>query len=328
VPAQTLSTKTRGPRLIADIGGTNARFAVADGGRIDHLRVLPTGHYPTLQAAAQAFLSDLPAGVRVTSAAFDVAGPVTGDHVQLTNSGWSFSITQVMAELGLADVQVFNDFAAAAMGIPRLTPADYLQVGGGQRVEHGPIAVIGPGTGLGVGSLVFADSRWIVVPGEGGHSTMPAATREESRILDVLRDRWGHVSAERVLSGQGLENLYEAIAEIKGLAIRHLEDTEITASALSGKDADCEHVLDLFCTMLGTVAGNLAITLGATGGVFLIGGILPRFPERFAASGFRARFESKGRLSEYLRTIPTYLVTHENPAMLGLASLDLSGDPA
>ena len=312
---------TKPAKLIADIGGTNARFAVAQDGRVEHLAVLPTGQYKTMQDAARAFLGGLPAGIAVARGVLDIAGPVTGDRVQLTNSGWSFSIEAARRELGFEELKVVNDFAAAALGIPRLQSAEYVQVGGGTPVPHGPIGVIGPGTGLGVAGLVFADTRWVVLPGEGGHATMPAATREEAAILDLLRDRYGHASAERVLSGHGLQNLHMALATLRGETPAPLTDHEITAAALAGSDALCGHVLDLFCDMLGTVAGNLAITLGAAGGVFLIGGILPRFADRFAASGFRARFESKGRLGDYMRAIPTFLVTHENPALLGLAGL-------
>jgi len=313
--------------LIADIGGTNARFAVARDGRFDHLRVLPTGGFPSMQAAAREYLAGLPGDLKVTRAALDIAGPVSGDVVGLTNMSWSFSIAAARDELGLTELRVLNDFAATALGIPHLEPGDYMTVGGGTRVAHGTIAVIGPGTGLGVASLVHGTEGWVVVPGEGGHSTMPPATREESRILDLLRDRFGHVSAERVLSGQGIQNLYEAVCILSGQPSRGLSDREITAAALAGEDAICEQVLDLFCAMLGTVAGNLAMTLGASGGAFITGGILPRFAQRFAASEFRNRFESKGRLSGFLQSIPTYLVTHSNPALVGLASLGPTASP-
>ena len=313
---------TKPARLIADIGGTNARFAVARDGRVEHLAVLPTGQYKTMQDVARAFLAGLPPGFAITRGVLDIAGPVTGDRVQLTNSGWSFSIEAARRELGFDELKVVNDFAAAALGIPLLKTGEFLPVGGGTHQPRGPIGVIGPGTGLGVAGLVHSEDRWVVLPGEGGHATMPAATREEGAILDLLRDRYGHVSAERVLSGHGLQNLHFALARLAGAEVPALTDHEITARALDGSDALCGRVLDVFCEMLGTVAGNLAITFGASGGVFLIGGILPRFADRFAASGFRARFESKGRLAAYMRAIPTYLVTHENPALLGLAGLD------
>ena len=309
-------------KLIADIGGTNARFALARDGRVQHLTVLPTGDYKTLQDAARAFLATLPPGTAVTRGAIDMAGPVIGDRVSLTNSGWTFSIAEAKAALGFTELRVVNDFAAAALGIPLLAASEYVKVGGGTPVAHGPIGVIGPGTGLGVAALTYTTDRWAVLPGEGGHATLPAATREEGAIIDILRDRYGHVSAERALSGHGLQNLHQALAQLTGVTAEPLSDHAITAGALDGSDALCGRALDLFCDMLGTVAGNLAITLGATGGVFLIGGILPRFAERLARSGFRARFESKGRFADYMRAIPTFLVTHENPALLGLAALE------
>jgi glucokinase len=310
-----------GAKLIADIGGTNARFALARDGRVEGLRVLRTGDYPTVQVAARAFLAGVPDAGEVRRGAFDIAGPVVGGHARLTNNAWSFKVAEVRAELGMDDLQVLNDFAAAALGIPQLQPSDSIQIGGGQREEHGPIGVIGPGTGLGVGGLVHSERGWVVIPGEGGHATMPAATADEGRLLDILRERFGHVSAERVLSGQGIENLYEAVRVAAGRPGRRLAASEVTKGALDGSDPDCGRALDLFCAMLGTVAGNLALTLGASGGVFLIGGILPRFTARFAASGFRARFEAKGRLADFLRPIPTFLVTHDNPALLGLAAM-------
>jgi glucokinase len=308
-------------KLIADIGGTNARFALARGGTIEGLKVLPTHGYKTLADAARAYLAEMPDAASVKRGAFDMAGPVVGGHAQLTNGGWAFVIEELRRELGFDDLKVVNDFAAAALGIPHLEPSDVIQIGAGTREEFGPIGVVGPGTGLGVGGLVHSAQGWVVIPGEGGHVTMGAASEEEARLLAILRGKFGHVSAERVLSGQGIENLYDAVREEAGRPGPHRPASEITPAALSGADADASRALDIFCAMLGTIAGNLALTLGATGGVYLIGGILPRFPDRFAASGFRARFEDKGRLAPYLRPIPTYLVTHENPALPGLAGM-------
>jgi glucokinase len=307
--------------MIADIGGTNARFGIARAGQISHVRVLRTADFPTMQDAARAFLEGLPPDIHVTEALLDMAGPVVGDHAQLTNNAWAFSIPAARTELGLRRLRVLNDFAAAALGIPMLPREDFRQIGGGEPEPEGAIGVIGPGTGLGVAGLVRAEGRWQVIPGEGGHVTVPAASEEETRIIDHLRARFGHVSAERVISGQGIENLYEAAEALAGRPGRHRAAAEITKAGIDGSDASAARALDLFCDMLGTVAGNLALTLGASGGIYLVGGILPRIGDRLAASGFRARFEAKGRLSDYLRPKPTYLVAHENPAMLGLASV-------
>ncbi|MBV9756421.1 MAG: glucokinase, partial [Alphaproteobacteria bacterium] len=226
---------------------------------------------------------------------------------------------------GLAELLVLNDFAAASMAIPFFTAADLMPIGGGPAVAGGPIVMVGPGTGLGMATLVPAAGGWMQLASEGGHATMAAADDEESRILDLLRGWHGHVSAERVLSGQGLTHLYEAICHLAGQAPGSREPADITAGGLAGSDPAAARALDLFCAMLGTVAGNLALTLCATGGTYLAGGILPRFKERLAASAFRQRFEAKGRLAAYLATIPTWLVTHQFPAFLGLANLDAFG---
>ena len=309
-------------RLIGDIGGTNARFAIGQDGRFDHLRILHTGDYPSLAEAMRTYLADLPGVLRPALAAIAVAGPVSGDHVALTNQNWSFSIVETGAELGLAELLVLNDFAAASMAIPFLTPADVMPIGGGAPVAGGPIVMVGPGTGLGMAALIPAPDGWLQLASEGGHATMPATDEEESRILDLLRGWHGHISAERVLSGQGLTHLYEAICHLAGQPAASLDPADITAAGLAGADPLAGRALDLFCAILGTVTGNLALTLCATGGAYIAGGILPRFKERLATSEFRRRFEAKGRLATYLATIPTWLVTHQFPAFLGLANLD------
>lgn len=308
-------------RLIADIGGTNARFAIAEKGRFDHLRILHTGDYPSLGEAARDYLAGLPARFEPVQAAFAIAGPVAGDHVALTNQNWSFSIAELTLELGLNELLVINDFAAQAMAIPYLEPADLAQIGPGEPVASGVIAIMGPGTGFGMSGLVPVPEGWLQLSSEGGHATMPPATAEEARILDVLRARYGHVSIERALSGHGLTNLYEAVCHLAGVTARTLEPGEVTAAALAGTDGLCARAIDLFCAMLGTVGGDLALTLCSTGGLYIGGGIVPRFTDYFAASEFRQRFEEKGRLNPYLEAIPTYLILHPSPALLGLANL-------
>lgn len=310
-----------GPRLIGDIGGTNARFAIAQDGAFSYMRATRTAEHPSLLAAIRAYLSTLPAGLAPCEACLAIAGPIAEDTISLTNQAWSFSVSGMKTELGLAQMLVLNDFAATALAIPFLRPQDRLQIGPGMPVAKGPVAAIGPGTGLGVASLVPTPQGWLQLPGEGGHVTMCAATAEESRILDLLRDRFGHVSAERVLSGEGLVNLHQALCALRGEPPRPLTPSDVTEDALSGRDPDAVRALDLFCAMLGTVAGNLALTVGATGGIYIAGGILPRFSEHFAASAFRRRFEDKGRLAPFLAPIPTYLVLHPEAALLGLACM-------
>jgi glucokinase len=313
------------PSLIADVGATNARFAVVspDGG-LQRARVLACDHYPTIQSAIAAYLEDelpLTDVRRLETAALAIAGPVTGDRVALTNHPWSFSIEQLRGHLGLERLHVVNDFAAVAAAMPHLEPHERTQIGGGEPLPDAPIGVLGPGSGLGVGGLAPSARGWLPLPGEGGHATMAAANGRESAVLDRMRARYDHVSAERVLSGPGLIDLYNTLAEIDGVPAISYTAAQITNPGVGQADPYCREAVDMFCTMLGTVAGNLALTLGARGGVYIAGGIVPKLGAAFAASPFRERFEQKGRLRPYLAKIPTYVVTHPFPAFLGLAAL-------
>lgn len=309
--------------LIADIGGTNARFALVDAsGRVGEPTAVRCADYAGPAQAAQAFLAAHAGGVSVDRAAFAVACPITGDAVDLTNSAWHFSIEQVRGELGLRRFDVINDFTAVALSVRHLGAADVLKVGGGVAVENAPIAVLGPGTGLGVSALVPDSSgHWTALATEGGHATLAAANAHEDAVLEWLRQRFGHVSAERVLSGPGMVNLYEALAAIRGQPPAYSTPDAISQRALDGSCLLCREALDMFFAILGTVAGNLALTVGARGGVFIAGGILPRMREAFLQSGFRRRFEDKGRFVDYLAPIPTWLVVHPQPAFAGLAGL-------
>ncbi len=313
------------PCLIADVGATNARFAVVspDGG-LQRPRVLACEEYPTIHDAIAAYLQDeLPRTDvrRVEAAALAVAGPVTGDHVALTNHPWSFSIEQLRGSLGIERLHVVNEFAAVAAAMPHLEPEERTQIGGGRPLPDAPIGVLGPGSGLGVGGLVPTAAGWLTLPGEGGHATMAATNARESAVLDRMRARYDHVSAERVLSGPGLVDLYITLAEVDGVPAVSYTAAQITSAAACEGDNHCHEAVDTFCAMLGTVAGNLALTLGARGGVYIAGGIVPKLGARFSGSVFRERFEAKGRLRPYLAQIPTYVVTHPFPAFLGLAAL-------
>jgi glucokinase len=313
------------PCLIADIGATNARFAVIspDGG-LQRPRVLACEEYPTIHGAIAAYLQDeLPrTDVRqVEAAALAIAGPVTGDHVALTNHPWSFSIGQLRDHLGIERLHVLNDFAAVAVAMPHLEPEERTQLGGGRPLPDAPIGVLGPGSGLGVGGLVPTATGWLALPGEGGHATMAPTNARESAVLDRMRARYDHVSAERVLSGPGLVDLYITLAEVDGVPAVSYTAPQITDPGICAADANCREAVNMFCAMLGTVAGNLALTLGARGGIYVAGGIVPKLGTTFASSAFRERFEQKGRLRPYLAQIPTYVVTHPFPAFLGLAAL-------
>jgi glucokinase len=256
--------------------------------------------------------------------AFGIATAVTGDAVRMTNHPWSFSIAALRDQLGVQRLRVLNDFEALAHAVPALGAADRHAVGGGASVPGAALAVIGPGTGLGVSGLVADGSGgWRVIVGEGGHVTLAAASAREASILGLMRERFGHVSAERALSGPGLVNLYEAICTLDGETAEALEPAGVMARAVGEggveRDTQCAEALSTFASLLGNVAGNLALTLGARGGVFIGGGIVPRLGQRFAASPFRTRFEDKGRFRSYLEAIPTWVITAESPALLGAA---------
>jgi glucokinase len=311
--------------LIGDIGGTNARFAIAEGGKYQQLKHVEVDRYPSLHDALTDYLKALPEAERRNLAgALAIAGPVLGDRIALTNAAWSFSVEELRKRLGLASLIVVNDFAANAYAIPHLTAEQKFAIG--PRIDNaiGNIGVIGPGTGLGVSSLIPSGSGWTLVAGEGGHATLAASTEEEFAIIQMLWKRWSHVSAERVLSGAGLVNLYEALCAIRGIEPLMLSPADLTRHAINKTDENCVRAFDRFCEFLGSVAGDLALTISAFGGIYIAGGILPRFKDAFAASAFRARFESKGRFAGMLAKMPTWLILEESPGLIGLANMPLA----
>jgi glucokinase len=307
--------------LVGDIGGTNARFGlVSPAGQILHSRVFAGADFAEIGDAIEAYLAERD-GLPVPNAgALAIAAATGGDRVSMTNHPWSFSIAALRQRLHFERLLVINDFTAVALALPHLTAADRMAVGGGTAVAGKPIAVLGPGSGLGASGLVPAGAGWIALAGEGGHSTMAPANEREDAVLAAMRRRFDHVSAERCMSGPGLVNLYNALAEVDGVPAASYTAAQITDPAMALTDPRCREATDMFCAMLGTVAGNLALALGAQGGVYLAGGIVPRLGARFAASEFRARFEAKGRMRPYLAAIPTWVVTHNLPAFLGCAA--------
>jgi glucokinase len=313
-----------GLRLIGDIGGTNARFAIAEDGKYRQLKHVENEHYSSLHDAIADYLKALPEAERKNLAgALAIAGPVLGDRISLTNKSWSFSIEELKQSLHLTRLVVVNDFAANAYAIPHLTPQQKFTVGPSIENSHGNIGLVGPGTGLGMSSLISQGGGWTLVVGEGGHATLAASTEEEFAIIQMLRKRWSHVSAERVLSGAGLVNLYEALCAIKGIEPLMLQPADVTRRAMDKSDEICVRAFAHFCEFLGSVAGDLALTISAFGGVYIAGGILLRFKEAFAASAFRQRFESKGRFASVLAKMPTWLILEELPGLIGLANMPL-----
>jgi glucokinase len=243
----------------------------------------------------------------------------------MTNNSWTFSIQELKQSLDLQRCMVINDFTALAMSLPALGPSDLQSIGTGAAVDGAPIALIGPGTGLGVSGLFLSpDGHYSALSGEGGHVTLAAADDPESALLSLMRSRLDHVSAERVLSGPGLVDLYRAVCELHGHTAQNISPADVTAAAKSGADPDCVNSANYFSSFLGNVSGNLALTLGARGGLYIGGGVVPQLGAAFNASLFRQRFEAKGRFIEYLKTIPTLVIKASTPALIGASrALDL-----
>lgn len=310
------------PRLLGDIGGTNARWAWQPhpGSALQQITSYPCAQFESVAAVIEHYLRDqrLPRPARV---AFGIATPITGDSVKMTNHHWCFSVLDLRATLGVERCLVINDFAAIAAALPTLTSADSRRIGRGEAVLGAPVAVLGPGTGLGVAGLVPGDAgSYVGVTGEGGHVTLAAANVREDLVLAHLRRRYGHASAERAISGPGLVNLYEAICALDALPHVGLQPANVVERALAGSDAACAEALALFGGFLGSVAGNLALTLGARGGIYLGGGVVPRLGTAFDALPFRARFEDKGRFRAYLERIPTLVITTPAVGLYGAAN--------
>jgi len=319
-----MSTQALYPRLLGDVGGTNARFGWQshEDAALEHIHVLPCAEFADIALAIEAYLQRT--GLTAPAAAcIGIANPVTGDEIRMTNHHWSFSIQALQERLSLKKLKVINDFTALALALLSLPPEQRTQLGGQSACAHSAIALIGPGTGLGVSGLVpHGDAAWSPIAGEGGHITLAAHTALEYQVIEHIRAQYGHVSAERVLCGQGLVDLHRALAAVQQKP--HTPDLTpmgIVQGGLTQQDPDSLQTLDMFAGFLGSVAGDLALTLGARGGVYIGGGIVPRLMGWFERSSFRRRFEAKGRFGAYLQPIPVWVIqANESPALWGAAN--------
>lgn len=308
-----------GTILCGDIGGTNARLALMRDNVMGPVVTLAVADHPDLVSAIRTFLA---ARSNIDGALLAVAGPVNAGRCVLTNSGWVVDAAELTPALRADWVSVVNDFEAQAWALPALGVGDLASLGGGPIRPDRPMAIIGPGTGLGMACLM---PNGTVVVSEGGHATLAAGDDREAAALAWLRGRFGHVSAERVLSGDGMENLHAALAALDGVAQAHRESIAITAAALDGSSSRCVETVDEFCAILGALAGDLALLFGAQGGVFVTGGIAPAILPALRRSPFRARFEAKGRLRDWLSPIATSVITRPNAAFVGIAARLASG---
>lgn len=308
-----------GPRLIADIGGTNARFALEYAPNCFHgIKVYSADDFPGIVEAIQHFYREM--GVkRVAHAAIAIANPIAGDVIQMTNHNWRFSIAATQCSLGLDELHMLNDFEALAAAVPRLSEGERRQLGVGAPVENTVIGLVGPGTGLGVAGLFPVSGRYVTLASEGGHVTFGPASEREERVLAYAQRRWKHVSVERVASGPGIGLIYQALGGGTSDDVPP-ETAEVVELARAGDTVACE-AIEVFCDIFGGFAGDVALTFCARGGVFIGGGVVPKLGDLFDIERFRRRFTEKGRFDNYLAGIPTYLITTKNPALTGAAAI-------
>lgn len=312
------------PMIVADIGGTNARFALATAqvGKlftIENVVILSGGDFDNFSDALAEYITTL-GGVKPKAACIAIAGPIEGDVVKMTNLDWEFSQQQIQRDFAFEAFHVINDFAAVAIATSRLGDSDLTLIKNGVTNLEANKAIFGPGTGLGVAGLAYVDGSWLPIPSEGGHVNIAPATVFEADIIKSCILRHGHVSAEALISGQGFVNLYTAICDVEGKPMKAYEPHDITSQALSASDTLCVKTLETFCAFMGSFAGNLALTYGAKGGVYIAGGIVPRFTDFIKNSAFSPRFCEKGVMSHYVEDIPTYLISYDQVAFLGAAA--------
>jgi len=305
--------------LLGDIGATNARFALATESVLGPVTTFEVNRFARFTDVVNLFLRDHSDRSRLRHALFAIAAPIDGERCVLTNSPWVIEAAELQAIFGL-QAELLNDFAAVANSLPLLGPADLAKLGGVAGDKTSPMAVLGPGTGLGVACLIRRGDKRVVIASEGGHATLAATCDREDQIIQHLRQRFGHASAERALSGTGLENIYRAIGAVDKVEIALQNATQITRSALRGECNIAVEALNVFCAFLGSFAGNVALTFDARGGVYIAGGISPRIVDFMRRSQFRVRFEAKGRFQQYLKSIPVHVITHPAAAFIGLKS--------
>jgi glucokinase len=307
--------------LLGDIGGTTARFAVLTGDTLGPINHLPVSNYRSMIDATESYLGSHPDRSRIDAAVLGVAGPVESGRCVLINSQWVIDAAELRAAFGFKSIGVINDFEAIAHALPHLSDRDVKALAPGKPSPGESMAVIGPGTGLGMAGLFRRGNLTTVIPTEGGHATLPGTTPREDAVIAHLREKFGHVSAERALSGPGLENLHAAIAAIDGISLASRTAAEITREAVDRSCPVSVAAVEMFCGMLGTVAGDVALMFRARGGVYIAGGIAPRIVDLLARSEFHARFVAKGRFQPYLESAPVAIIVDPDAAFLGLKSL-------
>jgi len=317
------SQNTQRIKLVADIGGTNIRLAITDNNNINNIITYQCANFPSLNEVIQHYLAEKQLTGASIDACLAIACPVDTDLISMTNLPWTFSQKSLKQELKLNSLTLINDYTAIAMAIPLLNDKQKVKIGRGDVVEKQPISVCGPGTGLGVANLVNIDNRWHCLGGEGGHVDFAPVDDIDIKIIQHLKTIKNRVSYEQLLSGYGLEQIYQALLVINNSPDDYsdkLTAKDISTRALNNTCPICEQALSQFCKVLGSFAGNLALTTGSLGGVYIAGGIVPRFVDYVNKSEFRSRFETKGRMSHLNKRTPTYIITEEQPGLIGAAA--------
>ena len=313
------------PVLIGDVGGTNARFAVVPDkdAPVEHFHPVETGDFPDIESAIERVVLKQTKH-RPRSALIDLAGPIVGDTAALTNAKWTFRPRDTLKRVGMQAMVLLNDFEALALALTSLQAGDLAKIGGGDPVATEARIVIGPGTGLGVGALVpaggAADGLWVPVPGEGGHVELGPAEDDEFPIWPHIEKEGGRISAEVLIAGRGIVNLYRAVASSLGKAPTLTTPADVTKAALEKTEAIAESSMALYARLLGRVAGDVALTFMARGGAYIGGGIPPRILPILKSSEFRRAFEAKSPHQAVMATIPTFVIVSDNPALKGLAA--------
>ncbi|MCJ8322163.1 MAG: glucokinase [Colwellia sp.] len=313
--------------LVADIGGTNLRigYFVNEGStsvpaEVINLQVFQCQQYASLAEVLQTYLKQQGIENNTINACLAIACPVEDDLISMTNLPWEFSQSALKAQLNFNALYLINDYTAIAHAVPLLNDQQKIQIGSGLVVKEKPMAICGPGTGLGVANVVFSEGKCISLGGEGGHVDFAPTDATEIKILEFLLTKYQHVSYEQLLSGLGLKQIYQAVCHINGEKPEDLTAQKISENALSASCITCEQALAQFCKVLGSFAGNLALTIASFGGVYIAGGIVPRFIQYLENSEFRARFEAKGRFNDFNRSIATFVITEPQPGILGASA--------
>jgi len=322
------SHETNVVNLVADIGGTNIRLAITENNNITEIITYQCADYPSLIDVIRHYIEEKQLTDASINACLAIACPTDDDLISMTNLPWQFSQKELKAELQLNKLMLINDYTAIAMAIPMLTDEQKVKIGGGEAIANKPIAVCGPGTGLGVANLIPVDNNWHCLSGEGGHTDFAPVDDLDIQILQYLRTFKKRVSYEQLLSGYGLVQIYQALLEINkekaasssSTSAGKLTAKDISTQALDGSCQLCGQALAQFCKVLGSFAGNLALTTASLGGVYIAGGIVPRFIDYVQNSEFRARFETKGRMSHLNQQTPTYVITESQPGLIGAAA--------